>query len=378
MSRRPAESLTLTDRQRLNWLRLIRSENVGPATFRQLINRFGSAEAALAELPTLAAAGGAAKSIRICPTAEAEAELEAATRHNVRLIAYGEPDYPPMLRQMDQPPPLVAVRGRLDVFRMPAISVVGARNASANGMTIARRIASDLGREGHIIVSGLARGIDAAAHSGSLDTGTVAVFAGGLSRPYPPENEKLSETIAERGALISEMPLTWSPRSRDFPRRNRLIAALGTGLVVIEAAYRSGSLISARLAAEMGRLVYAVPGSPLDPRSAGTNSLIPNGATLITGAADVLEDIKPLVPRTARVMDVLEEPPIPSSTPPPLDDQRSAVLNALGPSPAQIDELLHHTGVHPSQLMMILLELDLAGRLERHSGGSVSLIVSDI
>ena len=380
MNRSPAESLQLTDRQRLHWLRLIRSENVGPATFRDLINRFGSAEAALAELPRLAAAGGAGKSIRVCTEQEADAELETGDRIGARLIAHGERDYPPMLRQTDHPPPLVWIRGDPEIFRRPAISIVGARNASVNGLALARRLASDLGSEGHVIVSGLARGIDSAAHTGSLDSGTIAVYAGGLKEPYPPENEQLSEAIAERGALISEMPIDWEPRSRDFPRRNRLIAALGLALVVVEAAQRSGSLITARLAAEMGRLVFAVPGSPLDPRASGTNGLIRNGATLVTCAADVLEDLTPLAQaqRPRRELEVLEEPPISSSTPPPLDNERSVVLEALGPAPTQIDDVLRHTGIHPAQLMTILLELDLAGRLERHGGGAVSLMVPDV
>jgi len=279
----------LSDRQRLHWLRLIRTENVGPASFRGLINRFGSAEAALAVLPELALAGGARRPSRIPSEAEAEQEMEAARRFGARFAAIGEPDYPPMLRCMELPPPLVAIKGNAALFQPPAAAVVGARNASAAGTRMARMLAAGLGGAGFVVVSGLARGIDAAAHEGSLATGTVAVLAGGLDRPYPPENIALAERIAAEGVLISEMPFGRAPRARDFPRRNRLVAGLGLGLVVVEAAQRSGSLISARLAGEMGRLVFAVPGSPLDPRAAGANGLIKDGATLVTQAQDVVE-----------------------------------------------------------------------------------------
>lgn len=370
---------SLSDRQRLHWLRLIRTENVGPVSFRGLINRFGSAEAALAALPELALAGGAARLSRIPSEAEAEREMEAARRFGARFVAVGEPDYPPMLRRMDAPPPLIAIKGKAAVFQPPAVAIVGARNASALGARMARLLAAGLGREGYAIVSGLARGIDAAAHEASLSTGTVAVLAGGLDRPYPPENVALAERIAAEGALVSEMPFGWEPRARDFPRRNRLVAGLGLGLVVVEAAMRSGSLISARLAGEMGRIVFAVPGSPLDPRAAGTNGLIKDGAILVTEARDVAGALAPLSggPPAAGGALPLEEPIDFSAVPPPAQGERALVLQALGPAPVGIDELLRHTGLHPAQLAMVLLELDLAGRLERHAGGAVSLIFPD-
>lgn len=368
----------LSDRQRLHWLRLIRTPNVGPASFRDLINRFGSAETAIEMLPEIMIAGGANRLVRIPSVAEAEAEMEVARKCGARFIALGEHDYPQTLKRMDNPPPLLAVKGTSAVFDLPPVAIVGARNASLAGIKMARTLASELGRNGYCVISGLARGIDTAAHHGSLDTGTVGVFAGGLDRPYPPENIGLCDEIAERGAIVSEMPFGWEPRAQDFPRRNRIVAGMALGLVVVEAAKRSGSLISARLAGEMGRLVFAVPGSPLDPRAAGTNGLLKDGATLVTEAGDVMEALAPQVGGQPYVPNNLEEPPDFTATPPPVDSDRARVIEALGPVPVEIDELIRHTGLHPAQIFMILLELDLAGRLERHSGGRVSLVEPDV
>ncbi|TIL44259.1 DNA-processing protein DprA [Mesorhizobium sp.] len=374
MSQR-ADGTRLSDRQRLSWLRLIRTPNVGAATFRDLINRFGSAETALEMLPELMVSGGARKAVRIPTVAEAEAELETARRAGARFVGIGEADYPPLMKSMDHPPPLLAVKGEGAVFRLPAVAIVGARNASLAGIKMARTLAAELGRDGFGIVSGLARGIDTAAHQGSLASGTIGVLAGGLDLPYPPENAALCNEIAERGgAIISEMPFGWQPRAQDFPRRNRLVAGAALGLVVVEAALRSGSLISARLAGEMGRLVFAVPGSPLDPRAAGANALLKDGATLVTEAADITGAIAPLVGKLAPRTPLLEEPPDFSATPPPGEDDRARVIEALGPTPVAIDEIIRHTGLHPAQVFMVLLELDLAGRLERHAGGNVSLV----
>ncbi|RWO09139.1 MAG: DNA-protecting protein DprA [Mesorhizobium sp.] len=374
MSQRAAGT-RLSDRQRLSWLRLIRTPNVGAATFRDLINRFGSAETALEMLPELMVSGGARKAVRIPTVAEAEAELETARRAGARFVGIGEADYPPLMKSMDHPPPLLAVKGEGAVFRLPAVAIVGARNASLAGIKMARTLAAELGRDGFGIVSGLARGIDTAAHQGSLASGTIGVLAGGLDLPYPPENAALCNEIAERGgAIISEMPFGWQPRAQDFPRRNRLVAGAALGLVVVEAALRSGSLISARLAGEMGRLVFAVPGSPLDPRAAGANALLKDGATLVTEAADITGAIAPLVGKLAPRTPLLEEPPDFSATPPPGEDDRAGVIEALGPTPVAIDEIIRHTGLHPAQVFMVLLELDLAGRLERHAGGNVSLV----
>ncbi|MER8672516.1 DNA-processing protein DprA [Mesorhizobium sp. M0615] len=372
---KPAAGPRLSDRQRLSWLRLIRTQNVGPASFRELINRFGSAEAALEMLPELMISGGAKRIMRIPSVEEAEAELDAASENGARFVGIGEADYPPMLKNMDNPPPLIAVKGEAAVFRLPAVAIVGARNASLAGIKMARMLAADLGRDGYVIVSGLARGIDTAAHQGSLSTGTVGVLAGGLDVPYPPENISLCEDIAERGgAVISEMPFGWQPRAQDFPRRNRLVAGAALGLVVIEAAQRSGSLISARLAGEMGRLVFAVPGSPLDPRCAGSNGLLKDGATLVTEAADVSGAIAPLAGTRTRSIAPPEKAPDFSATPPPGEDERSGVLEMLGPTPVGVDEIIRHTGLNAAQVSMVLLELDLAGRIERHAGGNVSLV----
>jgi DNA processing protein len=380
MTPSPVTSLRLTDRQRLSWLRLIRTENVGPATFRILVNRYGSAENALDHLPELAARGGARAPSRICTVDEAEAELEAAASLGASFIGIGEPDYPPIVRQMDQPPPLLAVKGRHEILALPAVSIVGSRNASTNGVTLARKLAFELSGHGLAVVSGMARGIDAAAHNGSIDAGTVAVLAGGLDRPYPPENLRLYEQIGERGVLVSEMPFGWEPRARDFPRRNRLIAGLGLGLLVVEAAFRSGSLISARLANEMGRIVFAIPGSPMDPRSEGTNALLKDGATIVTQASDIMDVLSPMIGYPINAAPTIaaprEDPPATQVSDPTGDRERSRLLEALGPTPVQVDELIRHTNLQPAQVLMLLLELDLAGRLERDTRGAVALVTN--
>jgi DNA processing protein len=369
--------VALSERQRISWLRLIRSENVGPATFRQLINIYGSAEAGLEALPELAERGGSRRGVRIASIGEAERELDATQRLGARIVGIGEPDFPRLLRQSDTPPPMVVIKGESAVFDLPAVSIVGARNASLAGIKFTNKIAADLGAEGIAVVSGLARGIDAAAHKAALSTGTIAVLAGGMDHPYPLENVELFRSIPDRGgAVVCEMPVGWEPRAKDFPRRNRVIAALGLGLVVIEAAKRSGSLISARFAGELGRLVFAVPGSPLDPRSEGTNGLIRNGATLITSAVDVLEAVGPLIGKPGSGHRA-EEPASEGPYDPPSNSERSRVIDALGPTPVAIDELVAHTDLSVQQVFLILLELDLAGRLERHSGGRVSLLFGD-
>ncbi|MDQ0998984.1 DNA processing protein [Phyllobacterium ifriqiyense] len=369
------KGIRLSDEQRLSWVRLIRSENVGPATFRELIAHCGSASNAIEMLPDLVRRGGRGKPIRVTSKEDAEREIHAAAKMGAFFIGIGEPDYPRYLKQCDNPPPLVAIKGNPDVFRLPPVAIVGARNASLVGIKFARTIARELGEVGFATISGLARGIDTAAHEASLHHGTVAAMAGGLDHPYPPENLGLYKAIPEHGgAVISEMPLGWEPRARDFPRRNRIIAALSLGLVVVEAAERSGSLISARLAGELGRLVFAVPGSPLDPRAKGTNALLKHGAIVTTGAEDIISAIVPLIDRPT-----LDETgfPAPSedwtSPVPPDQTERDRLFNLLGPVPVDIDDLIRTSQLHPSVVMLILLELDLAGRLQRHSGGNVSL-----
>lgn len=372
--------IALTDRQRISWLRLIRSDNIGPDTFRDLINHFGSAEHALAMLPELSQRGGSSRAIRIATISDAERELEVAERFGARFIGIGEPDYPPALRQIEAAPPLIAAKGRLSIGCGPAAGIVGSRNASISGTKFAAALARDCGRAGYAIVSGMARGIDAAAHGASLDTGTVAAMAGGLDCPYPPENQPLFEEICEAGLAVSEMPFGWEARARDFPRRNRLIAGIALGVVVVEAAKRSGSLITARIAGEFGRLVFAVPGSPLDPRCEGTNGLLKDGAILTTGAADVLEALAPLSQIDRLIEPRADEPAMDGeglSPPPPREDDRARIVDALGPTPVDVDDIIRHTELPASVVYLALLELDIAGRLHRHSGGLVSIAMPD-
>jgi DNA processing protein len=358
---------------KLDWLRLIRSDNVGPRTFRALINHYGGASAALQALPDLARRGGASGPARICSHDEAEREFKAATAGGIRFLALCEPEYPQRLAMIDDAPPLVAARGKLAALALPMVAIVGARNASAAGMRFAERLAHDLGSAGFAIASGLARGIDGAAHRASLATGTVAVLAGGHDRIYPPEHAELADSIAAEGALISEMPLGWEPRARDFPRRNRLISGLAVGVVIVEAATRSGSLITARLALEQGREVFAVPGSPLDPRAEGANSLLKQGATLVTEAADVINVLRPIL---GQPLDLGAEEPERAAPSPrePGADERTRIVSLLGPTPVTIDDLVRLSGSSPAIVRTVLLELDLAGRLERHGGSLVSML----
>ncbi|WP_275790700.1 DNA-processing protein DprA [Pararhizobium gei] len=373
--------IALTERQRIAWLRLIRSDNVGPVTFRDLINHFGSAETALEMLPELSRRGGSTRAIRVASLAEAEKELAAAHRFGARFLGIGEPDYPPALRQIDGAPPLLAVKGKLSVATLPSLGVVGSRNASISGAKFAAMISRDVGRAGYSIISGLARGIDTAAHRASLDTGTIAALAGGLDQPYPPENIGLLEEITDgNGLAISEMPFGWEPRARDFPRRNRLIAGVSLGLAVVEAATRSGSLITARYAADFGRLVFAVPGSPLDPRCQGTDALLKDGAIVTTEAQDILQALAPISRVDLFTLTQAEEPDHREVGPmaaPPNKDDRATITDALGPSPVEIDDIIRHTGFSASAVYLVLLELDLAGRLHRHPGGLVSLSIGE-
>jgi DNA processing protein len=363
----------LTDEQRLDWLRLIRSENVGPRTFRALVNHFGGAGAAIAALPDLARRGGADRPGRVFPLADAEREMQAARRQGIALVALGEPDYPQRLRMIDDAPPLIAVRGRTETLALPMVAIVGSRNASAAGAKFASQIARDLGEAGFVIASGLARGIDAAAHRTSLSTGTVAVLAGGHDHIYPPEHDDLARTITEKGAVLTEMPLSWEPRGRDFPRRNRLISGMSLGVIIVEAARRSGSLITARMALEQGREVFAVPGSPIDPRAEGTNGLLKQGATLVTQADDVIAVLRPILGQPADLP--ANEPPRDGPLPgEPAADERKHIVALLGPTPVEIDDLVRLSGASPSIVRTVLLELELAGRLERQAGGRVALI----
>ena len=366
----------LSDDERLDCLRLARSENVGPITYRALIRHFGAARAALVAAPDLSRRGGRSRAIRIASREDAEREMAALAQIGAKLIAWGEPDYPEALAAIADPPPLIAVRGNAELLAKRAIAVVGARNASAAGRKFARDIAGELGRAGLIVVSGLARGIDGAAHTGALDTGTVAVVAGGVDIVYPLEHASLYDQIVARGAAISEQPLGVEPQARHFPPRNRLISGLSLGVLVVEAAPRSGSLITARLALEQGREVFAVPGSPLDPRCRGTNDLIRRGAVLTESAADVLDALTAiLAPRVAapHTPEFAGEPAenIEETT---LDTARAEILSRLGPTGVTVDELIRQCQMSPPVVLTVLLELELAGRLERQPGNRIALL----
>ncbi len=369
---RPATALRLTDRQRLDWLRLARSENVGPRTFRELINLYGSAAAALEALPDLSRRGGA-RSIRIATLAEVEREMARAAALGVRFVALGERDYPDRLRRIAPAPPLVALRGEAACLTRPMIGLVGSRNASIAGIKMAAILARGLGEAGFTTVSGLARGIDTAAHEASIATGTVAVLAGGHDCIYPAENESLLIRLLASGVALSEMPMGHEPRARDFPRRNRLIAGLALGVVVVEAAERSGSLITARMALEENREVFAVPGSPLDPRAEGANRLIKQGATLVTGVDDILTVLSPILENPADPPD-MEEDETRLGAADPGDDGRSRIMSLLGPVPVTIDDVVRASGLGVAAVRVALLELELAGRLQRDPGGRVSLL----
>lgn len=366
--------MELSQRQKLAWLRLIRSENVGPSTFRQLINREGSAEAALEVLPKLSRKIG--RPIRVPSVAEAEREFEQVERAGGRFVLQGEPAYPPLLKYIGGAPPILAILGgtRLDWNR--GIALVGARNASAAGLKMAQMLSRDLGDAGYVTVSGLARGIDGAVHKASLDTGTIAVLAGGLAHIYPNEHLQLAQQILDKGgALVSEMPFDWEPRARDFPRRNRLVSGISQGIVVVEAAKRSGSLITAQYALEQNRDVFAVPGSPLDPRAEGGNHLIQQGARLITCARDIVDALGHFRPDQGEMFE-------PDWTPddnyldgePASPDDLGLLLGALSVSPVHVDDLVRATSLRASKVQAMLLELDLEGRVEWSSGQYVALV----
>jgi DNA processing protein len=350
--------------ERRDWLRLARTESVGPVAFHYLVGRFGSARTALANLPELARRAGRSAAPHAPSEAEAEAELAAGAAMGARLIVSYEADYPAMLKAVDPPPPVLWAVGDSALLRRRCVAVVGARAASAQGRQFARGLAVELGAAGLVVVSGLARGIDAAAHEGSLGTGTVAVLGGGLGDIYPPENAQLYAAICEKGCVVSENEVGRKALARDFPRRNRIISGLSAAVVVVEAEQRSGSLITARLAAEQGREVLAVPGSPLDPRSRGGNNLIRQGAAVCESAEDVLAAIEPLGGFAAPAPDGW-----PTAEGEPSADLMERVLELLAPSPAPIDELARQAGAAAGLVFAALVELSLAGRAELGPGG---------
>lgn len=362
----------LTGAERADWLRLSRAPNVGPITFFQLLNRFkGSAAAALKALPDLATKAGRRRSLIAPPAGEIEREIAAIEGYGARLLASCEPDYPRALAAIPAPPPLICVNGDASLFRKTAIALVGARNASAVGRKMARTLAADLGAEGFVIASGLARGIDGEAHEASLATGTIAVMAGGIDKIYPPQHDRLYDAIAERGLIVTEAPFGYTATARDFPKRNRIISGLSMATVVVEAAERSGSLITARMALEQGREVMAVPGSPLDPRAQGSNRLIKQGAALIETAADVIRQMEGLASPD------LFEPSrsgftheAPGDIPPALIE---AVREALSPTPTPLDEIARAADAPMRLVVAAIAELELDGSVISHVGGGVSL-----
>ena len=365
---------TPDDHERIARLRLLRSENVGPITYHQLIARYGTASAALDALPSLARRGGRS-TLRIASHREARDELQALKRTGARLIAHDEPAYPECLATLPDAPPLISLIGDEELLGRPCVAMVGARNASGAGVQFARTLAAELAEAGFTVVSGLARGIDTAAHTGALEFATVAVLAGGIDSLYPPENDVLQGRIAAQGLLVAEQKIGTRPKARHFPTRNRLISGLSLGVIVIEAATRSGSLITARCALEQGREVFAVPGSPLDSRCHGSNHLIQDGAVLIQSSGDVTAVLVPMIePRQT------PKSPVPPVTETPiigdeeLANSRHRVTVALGPTPVTVDELLRQCHLTPPVLLTILLELETAGRLHRHPGNRVSFL----
>jgi DNA processing protein len=366
-------SRVLDDAERIAWLRLIRSDSIGPVTFRELLKLFGSASAALDRVPELARRSG--RAIRIATAEQAESEIAGIEKLGARIVALGEPGYPPWLGAIDDAPPVVTLRGNSDAVGRPSVAVVGSRNASISGSRFAMQIAAGLGEAGFTVASGLARGIDAAAHRAALATGTAAVFAGGVDHPYPPESVPLAEEIVTRGGvLISEMPLGHPPRAKDFPRRNRIVSGISVAVVVVEGAVRSGTLITARRAAEQGRLVFAVPGSPLDPRSGATNLLIKEGASIVTSVDDVVSEVRPMLSGEAPPPPELAEPGKFDLAPDAAESERGAIVDAIGNTPVEIDEIIRFTGLKPATVRMTILELELAGQLEHHPGGRVSMV----
>jgi DNA processing protein len=408
----------LCQSERFVWVRLARSENIGPRTFRSLLDRYGTAQKALEALPELIKQGKG-RAVNIARVADIEREFAAMEACGGHFIGLFEPNYPPLLRLIDGAPPVLAVRGDLKALARSKVAIIGSRNASAAGIAFAERLARGIAEVGHLIVSGLARGIDAHAHQASLETGTIAVLASGLGHIYPSDHAPLLERLIEHGAAISEMPFSWEARGRDFPRRNRIVSGLSQAVVVVEAARRSGSLITARFAAEQGRQVFAVPGSPLDPRSEGTNDLLQEGASFCTKAQDVIDALQQqglarrheglaearwtgdnYVPLWDELELFADEPlamksleerggkSVEPETEPDLfspsnrrgsefvhaeTEMEQAILGLLGPTPVSIDELARIAEFPIRNVRMILMQLELAGRLELHGNSLVSL-----
>lgn len=376
------EGVAFTDEERINWLRLIRSENIGIKTFNSLLKMYGSAEKAIEKAGEMSLRGGREKPITIFSYDRAEQEIANCRKIGARIIALPEPEYPALLRQISDAPPIITVLGNTDILNHQTIAVVGARNASANGCRFAYKIAEKLGEHNYVVVSGLARGIDAAAHKGSLQSGTIAVIAGGIDHIYPRENEALYNNIKENGAIIAELPIGTAPKAQHFPQRNRIISGISLGTIVVEASTKSGSLITARCALEQNREVFAVPGSPLDPRCEGPNKLIKQGAVLTESIEDIIDNINhPPANKNYGAFaeldvdagnDFLVEPDEQN-----ISNARNTIKSLLSSTAVEVDELIGQSGLPTQIVQVVLLELELAESLIRHPGNKVSLLISN-
>lgn len=363
--------------EKMSWLRLSRTENIGPVTFYRLIEAYGSASKAIDALPDLAKRGGRAKPLIAAPLTQVEREYQAIKKFGGDIICAAETDYPVSLAAIDDAPPVVTYTGNIALLKKSCVGIVGSRNASLNGRKFTEKLAHELGIAGATVISGLARGIDTAAHAGSLDTGTVAVLGGGLDIIYPPENKDLYAQIRERGLIIAESPFGQQPFAQSFPRRNRIISGLSQGVVIVEATFKSGSLITARMAGEQGRDVFAVPGHPLDPRAEGPNALIRDGAVLIRNAGDILESLSTF--QSGSLQDSASQKYEPLNAPPVIDDQtldrvRDEVLSCLSHTPISVDEIIRSAGLPAAAVQIVVLEMELAGRVQRLPGQRISLI----
>ena len=372
-------SVSLSVSEKIARLRLIRTDSIGPITFRHLISRFGTASDALEGLHDIASKGGRKKPLKIPPKSAAEKELQQVQAFGGTALFLGDSEYPSLLSFIDDAPPVLFTKGHTALFDKETIGIVGARNASAAGIKLTRSLSAGLSDHDIVTASGMARGIDTAAHVSSFKAGTLACLAGGLDIVYPRENQDLYDRICDIGLIISEMPLGTKPQARHFPRRNRLISGLSRAVLVIEAAEKSGSLITARMALEQNREVLAIPGSPLDPRAGGTNKLIREGATLVTSVADIISELRTLAPLhlgepsdlplfTHHTKDTLGSDMI-------TQDMRSKILSLLSPSPIPIDDVVRLSDLDTEQVLTIILELEIAGNAIRHTGGRVSLLL---
>jgi len=369
------------DQERINWIRLIRSENVGPVSFHNLLEVHGNVENALDALPSMSLRGGRTKPVKVASVSQCEKELDVTRQMGGTIITACEPEFPILLKQLRDFPPIITVYGNDQILNHHSVAIVGSRNASANGCRFSEKLAHDIGQHHLMVISGLARGVDTAAHRGALKSGTIAVMAGGLNHIYPPENKELFRSIGENGAVITEMPYDAVPKAQNFPRRNRIISGMSLGVVVVEANFRSGSLITSRMALEQSREVFAVPGFPLDPRSVGTNDLIKQGAHLVSSASDVVDVIKPLChsPQNYLNDSANQDYHVPKVKPlseKKLNEVRSLVVAKIGASPTAVNDIVSQTGLAPNIILTILLEMELAGKLDRHPGNKVSVVYS--